>query len=137
MLGARRAALASLVRLARQARTFSAMSRAVSLQQETPAVCAAKQADWLFCRGFAAAAEPAPAPAAASNGYVKTVRAWERAAPREWGVAAVMWDLAPCWACKGSGGSYPMPTSYRCVLFWRGPMHAGRMVAVPGGCIQP
>lgn len=74
MLGARRAALASLARLARQARTFSAVTRAVSLQQETPAVCAAKQADWLVCRSFAAAAEPAPAPAAASNGYVKTVR---------------------------------------------------------------
>ena len=72
MLGARRAALAAAARLARQARTFTALSRSVHAQQEAPAVYAIKQYDLQLTRSFAAAAEPAPAPSTA-NGYVKTV----------------------------------------------------------------
>lgn len=72
MLGSRRAVLAAAARLARQGRCFSAVSRTVYPQQDAPAVFAPKQTELFFARGFAAAAEPAPAPSAA-KGSVKTV----------------------------------------------------------------
>ena len=72
MIGARRAALAAVARLARQSRCFSAL-RAVYPSESAPAVPFTKQGELSFSRSFAAAAEPAPEPAT-SKGTVKTVR---------------------------------------------------------------